>query len=318
MSAFDHPVVHALVPVVLLVAAGFVAGRRGLIGPGSVKDLSNLVFVLLAPALLFRTMAQAQPQGMTFASVGVYFAAAVSLYLAVVARARFSTRGAVQAMAATYSNAFMVGVPFVGLAYGEPGLVALFPLIALHSLVMLTLATVVLELAAARQERAAGRGQDRHMLATIALAVRNAVIHPVPLPIIVGLLFAQTGWTLPLVVDKPLHWLGQAFAPLALVMVGATLAANPSGLTDRGALGLMAVKNLLHPALMAGFGLAFGLSGTAFQVMVITAAMPMGANVFLFAQRYGVAQDQITTAVALSTLAALVSVPLVMLAVQRW
>lgn len=312
----NHPVIQALVPVVLLVGAGFFAGRRGLIGAASVKDLSNLVFVLLSPALLFRTMAQAQSHGMSFASVGVYFIAAVALYLAVLAWRGFSTRSATLAMAATFSNTFMIGVPFIGLAYGEPGLVTLFPLIALHSLVLLSLATVVLELASAREERLRGEGHDRHILATVALAVRNAIIHPVPLPILAGLLFAQTGLTLPAVIDKPLQWLGQAFAPLALVMVGVTLASGTAALATRGAFGLMLAKNLIHPVVMAAIGLAFGLSGLPFVVMVVTAGLPIGANVFLFSQRYGVAEDVVTAGVALSTTAALVTVPLVMIAAQ--
>ena len=40
-------------PVVLLIAVGFLAGRRGWIGGGAVQDLSNLIFLLLAPALCF-------------------------------------------------------------------------------------------------------------------------------------------------------------------------------------------------------------------------------------------------------------------------
>ena len=37
-------------------------------------------------------------------------------------------------------------------------------------------------------------GADRRSMArTVGRALRNAIIHPVPLPIIAGLLFAQTG-----------------------------------------------------------------------------------------------------------------------------
>jgi malonate transporter len=44
--------------------------------------------------------------------------------------------------------------------------------------------------------------------------VRNGMLHPVPLPILAGLLFAQTGLVLPPVVDKPLQLLGQALGPI--------------------------------------------------------------------------------------------------------
>ena len=46
--------------------------------------------------------------------------------------------------------------------------------------------------------------------------------------------------------------------------------------------------------------------------MVLAAALPMGANVFLFAQRYQVAQDLVTASMALSSALGLVSITLVM------
>jgi NADH-quinone oxidoreductase subunit K len=51
----------------------------------------------------------------------------------------------------------------------------------------------------------------------------------------------------------------------------------------------------------------------ALVVMVIAAAMPTGATVFMFAQRYGVARDQVASAVAASTLLAIAGIPIAML-----
>ena len=83
--------------------------------------------------------------------------------------------------------------------------------------------SMVLELVMAREAAHAMGGEGRHPLKTIGLAVRNAVIHPVPLPILAGLLWGQTGWLMPEVLDKPIQWLGATFGPLALLMVGITL-----------------------------------------------------------------------------------------------
>ena len=52
-----NPVVlSSLIPVVLLIAIGFIAGRAGYIRAEATKDLAALVFTVLTPALLFRTM----------------------------------------------------------------------------------------------------------------------------------------------------------------------------------------------------------------------------------------------------------------------
>lgn len=307
----NHPVFSALGPVVLLVILGYVAGRLRWIRAESSKDLSNLVFLVLTPALMFRTMGKVDVKQLEALPLLTYFAAVLLLFALMLFWQGFNRRAAVLALATTFSNTVMIGIALVSLAYGEAGLVILLSLISLHALVLLTVGTVILELAVAREASGGGQGM-RAMLRTVLGAVRNAVIHPVPLPIIAGLLYAQTGWAIPEVVDKPLQWLGNAFGPLALLLVGVTLAGTTVGPHLRGALGLTLVKNLLMPALVAGLGLLMGLSSLALVVMVVTAALPMGANVFLFSQRYSVAEELVTASITVSNAAALLSVPLAM------
>ena len=311
----NHTVVHALFPVVLLIAIGVLAGKARWISPAGVKELSQLVFMVVAPALLFRTMAQVHPQAVQGASLLAYFAAMWLLFGLVIAVVGFTRRGAVLALAATFSNTVMIGIALIGIAYGEAGLAVLLPIVSMHALVMLTVATLVLEFAMLREKNTAQ--VDRPPLwRTVWQAGRNAIIHPVPLPIIAGLLFAQTGWSIAPVIDKPLQLLGQSFSPLALILVGITLAQSSVGAQMRSALLLTAAKNLLLPAMVAALGWAFGVRGLPLAVVVVTASLPIGANVFLFSQRYEVAQDLVTASVATSTLLALPSVALVMWLVQ--
>ncbi len=308
-------VLSALIPVVLLVAIGFIAGRARWIRPEASKDLSNLVFMVLTPALMFRTMSTVHVEQLDFRPVAAYFVAVFILFAGTLLTQGANRRGAVLALACTFSNTVMIGIPLVGLAYGAPGLVILLTLVSLHALVLLTAGTLVLELAVARETAASGQGEPRHMAATVLGAVRNAIIHPVPLPIIAGLLFAQTGWLIPQAVDKPLQWLGNAFGPLALLLVGVTLAATQVGTHLRGALVLAVAKNMAHPVLVALLGQLFGLGGLPLAVMVLAAAMPIGANVFLFSQRYQVAEELVTASVAVSTALALLTLSAVMLLV---
>ena len=313
----NSPVFASLIPVILFIALGFFAGRRGWIRATSVKDLSNLVFMVLTPALLFRTMSTVHVQDLDFGPVAIYFAAAGLIFAATLGVQGFSTLAAARGLANTFSNTIMIGVPLVGLAFGEAGLVTLFTLISVHALILLTGATVVFELAAAREHAAKddGGGTQQPMWRTVLQAVRNGIVHPVPLPIIAGLLFAQTGLVLPEVVGKPLQLLGQALGPIALLLVGVTLAFTKVGHQFGAALRIALVKCVVHPLVLAALGWSLGLSGMPLAVMIVAAALPVGANVFLFTQRYEVAQEEVTASIAVSTALALVTVPAVILAV---
>ena len=308
----DHPVASSLLPVVLLIGIGFAAGRLKLIRGEAVRDLSNLVFLVLVQALLFRTMATADLARLDLRSVALYYIVAGAMFFALLFIRGLTSRSAVLALAAIFSNTLMIGVPLVQLAYGQAGLVHLFTLISMHALILLTLATVVLELLVAREQAAAGQGPRRHIAATVAQAVKNAVLHPVPLPIIAGFLYALTGLGLHPVVERPLKLLGDAFGPVALVLVGVTLAQTAIGPHLRGALVISVLKTILHPLLMWGAGRALGLTGLPLAVMVVAAALPVGANVFLFSQRYKKAEDLVTASVAVSTLMAVGTVSVVM------
>lgn len=272
-------------PVVLFIALGYLSGRQGWIRAQAVKDLSNLVFMVLAPALLFRTMAGVHVQELDFGPIAVYFGGVALVFGATLAWAGFSTLGAVRA------------------------------------LILLTVASVVLELALARNQPGGADGQAHvppALWRMVLQALWSGLVHPVPLPIIAGLLYAQTGWPIPPLIDKPLQLLGQALGPLALLLVGVTLAFSTVGPHFRAALRIALVKNAALPLAVGALGWALGLSGLPLAVMVTAAALPVGANVFLFAQRYEVGQDEMTAGVTVSTALGMATVPVVLWVVTRW
>jgi predicted permease len=314
----NSPVFSSLTPVILCIGIGFLAARLGWVRSAAIKDLSNLVFLVLTPALLFRTMGAVRVQDLDFQPVALYFLAAGLVFTVTMAFAGFSTRSAARGLANMFSNNIMIGVPLAGLVYGKEGLVTLFTLISLHSLILLTAATIVFELAEAREHQRSGLSEPHPMWRTVLQAVRNGIVHPVPLPILAGLLFAQTGLALPGVVDHSLQVLGQALGPMALLLVGVTLAYTPVGQHLRSAWGIALVKNAVHPLLLAALAWALGLSGLPVAVMFTAASLPVGANVFLFTQRYGVMQEEVSASIAVSTALALATVPLMLVLAQRF
>jgi malonate transporter len=307
----DHPVFASLTPVFILICLGYLAGKRQWIHDSAVKDLSNLVFLLLIPALLFRTMSTVHVEVLDLRPLAAYYLAALALLGASIFWRGFNRKSVVMALGGVFSNMVMIGITLVQLAYGKEGLVTLLTLVSVHAIVVLTTATIALELAVVKDNRTKGI-EAPHLLATAWAAFKNALIHPVPLPIICGLAFAQTGWALPMVVDKPLQLLGVAFGPMSLLLVGVTMAHTPLRGHLRAALWITASKNGLFPLMVGISAWAFGIVGLPLTVLVVTAALPMGANVFLLAQRYEVAREITTASMALSTAVALFSLSVVM------
>jgi len=308
--ALNFPVAPALFSVIFIIAIGFGLARMQWVRQAAIKDLSNLVFYVLTPALLFRTMMNVKLAELDYTPVAIYFLAVVIVFGTTLLMQGLSILSSARALAHTFSNTVMIGIPLVGLVYGQEGLIVLFTLISIHALVLMTGGTIVFELAAARQ--AGYEGVRRSMGRTLLVAVKNSILHPVPIPIIAGVLYAQTGWPLPEMVDKPLQVMGQALGPMSLLLVGVTLAYSRFSGNVMAALRIAIVKTVIHPAVFIACAWLLGLRGMPMAAMAMAAALPVGANVFLFTQRYQIAEDEVSASIALSTTLAFVSLPLVL------
>ncbi len=295
---FAGPVLDVVLPVYGLIAAGWAAARLGAIAAADLPRFTHLTFVLFVPAQLFLAMARADFSDPQPGVPGAYFTTAFIAFGAVLLLRRRRVplnRAALDALGASYANLVMVGLPVVTLGWGEPGLALLLSIVALHSLLLLTTATFVFELAAASDAPLEG----------VARALRAALTHPVIVPILAGTAWNLVGLPRPAAVETALGWLAAAAAPLCLVLLGASLGHDGLGRALRAALAMSAVKLLALPLLAAGVAhFVFALAPLPLTIVVIAAAMPVGANVFLFAQRYRADSSTVAGAFVWSTLLA--------------
>ena len=102
--------------------------------------------------------------------------------------------------------------------------------------------------------------------------------------------------------------LGKAGLPTALFGLGGVLwRYKPAG--DLGLIAvIVGLALVVHPAVTFWTGHLFGLGVAEMRSSVVTAAMPPGANAYLFAHMYGVGRRSSASAVLYGTGLALVSV----------
>jgi predicted permease len=278
-----------LAAIGLIAGFGWVVGRMRWLGDERAEParvLANAAFFLFAPALLFRTTARLDLAHLPWAMLAAFFVPVVALMVAVYAWQRLwrVRRGlpvagpAVRSISVTFCNTLQIGVPVVSGVYGEPGLGLLLTVISVHALVLLLVCTTLVELDLARAHAAPDSGLAPVLLATL----RNALIHPVVLPVLAGLLWNATGWPLPGPLDEVLILLGSAMVPLCLTLIGMSLAYLGLPRSLGGALSVTLLKLLMQPALVWAVAAGvFGLAGLPLQVLVVAAALPTGSNAMI-------------------------------------
>jgi malonate transporter and related proteins len=312
-----------LLAIFVVVAIGWIVGKLGWLNTaGSSADpsrtLANAAYYIFVPALLFRTTARIDFKTMPWGTLVAVFVPMLLMLTLVYALSRRANRDgalpvaapSVRAISSVFGNTVQVGIPMAAALFGETGLAIHLAIVSLHALVLLTLTTTLAELDLARAQRRQGSA-DSHLAGTLIATARNTIIHPVVLPVVIGLTWNALRLPLPAAADEILQTLGQAVVPLCLVLIGMSLAYYGVQGAVASAIWLSALKLLVLPALVLAIAHAgFALSGLPLAVVVMMAALPIGSNALIFAQRYRALEAETTAATVMSTLAFVVTAPL--------
>lgn len=305
-------ILETVLPIFGLVLCGFVVGRKGWMSEEAIKGLNTFVFYFAIPALLFRSMARGLGP-MELGIVGTYFSAiGITFLIALpVARLVFRTGAAEQVlfgMGSVFSNTVLLGIPLIFAVLGDEGGLQLMLIITFHGVIMLPAFTVMMELSLG-----AGRGWRRLLPDT----ARSLAYNPIILALLGGIAYGQTGLALPGAAERFLALLGTAAAPCALFALGASLTRFELRGDLKETLGIVAMKLLVHPAVAALMAFqVFALPPLPAAVAILTAACPVGANVFIMSRQYDIYLGRSASAVLISTAASLVTLTL-LLAILR-
>ena len=295
-----------VLPVCALVAVGFAARRFGLVRDAADQIIGDFVFKIAIPCLLFRLIATSKFDGVDpWAIWTSYFIAVFGVWLliAFLLPALFKREGlygVIGAVAATFGNTVLIGIPVVMQAYGDEGMVALTILLSVHLPLMLFAATLHHDLA----QWIDGKGgiEGEALIDKARKFFLSIVKNPILIGIALGALVRMSGIDLPEIFLDVTGKISDIAGPLALIVLG-------MGLTRYGIKGSIgpaflttSLKLLVLPALVFVLGaFVFDLAPIFTAALVIAAAAPSGVNSYLFAQHFGTGEALSSNSIAIST-----------------
>ncbi|MEH7829101.1 AEC family transporter [Gemmobacter denitrificans] len=296
--------IDVILPVFLVIGAGWLAARLGLISDAAVDGLMRFAQGFAVPALLFQSIARLDLSANL--DVGLFASFYIGAFTAFglgILGARLLGRPGVDAVAigfaCLFSNSLLLGVPITERAYGTGALAANYAIIAIHSPLLYGAGITLMELT-----RAHGQGLSARRL--VAQVLRAIFRQPMVLGISAGFAVNLTGLPLPGFVWDGIKILGSAAIPTALFGLGGVLYRyKPEG-DSRAIAMVMALSLMIHPLITWLLGsFVFALTTDQIRSATLTAAMAPGINAYLFAHLYGVAKRVNASAVALATAASI-------------
>ncbi|SPJ32786.1 AEC family transporter [Kushneria phyllosphaerae] len=293
----------AILPIFTLIVLGYVLGWRQWLTPASAGGLSWVTFRLFLPCLLLTGIARAPlADALSPLLLVVYFIPALLLFAGfnLVLHRRTGKASAI-GLSASYSNNVLIGIPLVTALFGHDGLVYLFALLAVHSLILFSTQSLYAALGQGREQRPG------------VLSLLKTLANPLVVGLLMGVVSNVTGIELPQPLWQVLDWLARAALPCALIVVGVGLTRYQLR-TSPTIWSVCVGKLLIFPLMVLALGsLTPGLSPLALHVLVLAAAGPIGVNVLAFAKP-GEEQHTVGASIFLSTLLAAATLPIWMLA----
>lgn len=288
-------------PVFGLIAIGYLCGRFGLLAPVAAQGISDFAFKLALPVLLGHTVATAQFAGSAPFSIWLSFFTAVAITWVLASAMtwlvlrRDKADAPAVSCAATFGNTVMLGLPLSIATFGDQANVPVAIILSVHAPILL--------LAATGQAILIASSDKQDWRSVMSDTVGELTGNPIIVGILIGFAWSLTGLAIPTAIDRMMVLLAQAGVPVALVALGLTLVNFQIRGQAATMAGIIALKLCAMPVLAWAIGaLIFDLPPVTLGVVVIMAAVPTGANAFLFAQRQCRAVNSTSGAVALGTL----------------
>ncbi len=293
-------------PFFAIIGLGYWAGRSRFFSAEATAYLTKFVFFFALSAMIFRFAANLSlAEVFNGRLVAGYLLGTGAVYLLATGVAALrgldAPTAAIEAQCAVIGNTGFLGLPMLVLLFGEPAVGPMMLVLATDLVVFSSLVVLLIN----------GGRDGRLKLATLRAMGLGLVRNPMIVSIVLGLGWSALALPVPGPMNDFLTILGGAATPGALFAIGASLTVK-SAERMQIAGWLSFCKLVLHPAAVAvGVLLLFPLDAFSATVVIAAASLPVAGNVYMLAQHYGVAPQRASAAILLSTVASIVTVPLV-------
>ena len=289
----------------LLAVPGFIFTKKKILTSRQVEGISSVLVNFLWPAMVVDAMAQARADAELVRQAGqsalwgliIIVLGALCAWIWLKGGKIGNEPGGILLFAAAFANTGLIGMPLIRLLLGEKMLFLASMVELVNDVLIFSVGILLIQTGCGKPRQAALRGLLSPGLAGVAI----------------GFLLFATRWELPAFAGEALSMAADATAPMVLFLVGAQLGEGDlkALVRDGRAWLLTALRLVVVPAAVLALWLIFAGELTAVgQTILLLAAMPAGSCCAMFTRQYGGDWGLATRCVMLSTLCAVLTVPL--------
>lgn len=284
-----HVILYAIVPIVVVMLAGFISGKRGIFTGADAKKFNKVVLDYALPAALFVSIVQASRENLakdlklTLVSLAGIMGCFMLVYFVFKYCFKKNT-GADAAVSALISGSPTIG--FLGFAVLEP-IFGTTPAVALVvAIVGIVVNAVGIPVGLSLMNASLEKQQPG---STKKESAWKPVVHALEQPVawapILAVILVVCGLHWPDWLSPSFDLIAKANASLAVFSAGITLSAIKFTINRQVVLGSL-MKMVLMPLVVLILGLFVGMNAFNLKMLVISAALPPAFSGIIIADEY--------------------------------
>ncbi|WP_226376928.1 AEC family transporter [Oceanobacillus halotolerans] len=302
---------QVVIPIFAIIVCGFLAGRFSLLPSNGTTTLNFFVYYFALPALLFYSLSTASTEQLTntnfiLANLLIILCCFIVtiLIFTIVFKKKFPDVS-LYGMITSYGNTGFLGIPLLTAAFGQEAAIPAAITTFIYDVVVISFVIISFEISKATKSKQTDQRQLVPMLGSIGKAI---LLNPINLSLIIGITVVLLEISIPQSVYVFAEVLGPAAGPTALFSLGLGLASERSVWKNKEielkeSITLIVLKLIMLPIL------AFVIIHYIFPIeddlwttsLVILSALPTGALVYVFAEKYQTLQKQVPLLVLTTT-----------------
>lgn len=290
----------SVVTLLLMMAVGFLLAKKKLLSGNTLTQLSTVLMCVVSPALMINTFLDETCDGPTVRSLLVSAAVLVVTYvfqallMAVCFRKQPEETRGISRFASIYGNVGFMGVPLIQSVLGAPGMVTTVMSLGVFNIAIWTHGMWLVG------------GKSR-------ISLKKVILNPGVIGMVIALALFAVQVPLPAPVRSAVGYISSLNTPLAMVVIGAQMAAVnlPELLHEVRLLGATAMKLLVLPAITMVVLLPFRLDPVIYTAVVILSGCPAAGASSLMCQMAGKDASYAARLVTLTTMISVITLPVV-------
>lgn len=296
----------------LVAAVGFLCHKIGIYTEKASRLTTDLLFYIVTPAVIIRSFASIEYnrnalKGLLLAFAGgVVFHTVGIIFSTVLFNKGDTDTACIFKFASTFGNVGYMALPMAQAVLGAQGVFYCSVILVPFNILSFTYGSAVMN---------KGKEKGKQSLTQI---LKKILVNPGVIGVVIGLPLFIAGIHIPNVIYQPVSYLADLNTPLAMIMFGTYLACADwkTVFSDKRIFTAALVKIILMPIITIGLLKVIGFTGVLLTACVLSASAPTANNTIMFSAKYGRDTTLASKTTAFVSVAAIITMPLMIAIAQ--